>query len=291
MGYVAVSTDAGSSNVMGRRDIMIALRGTLKSEEWEINAMAMLVSASKILGSPNGVDPLVHFGWYSLYTTAEEGSNFNSISCRDQILDEIRKLVYAYKDEEISITVTGYSLGAVLATLTATDIVANGYNKLAGRPEKACLVTAFAFASPRLGDEGFGKVFSGLSDSLRVLRIRNLKDPIPKLPPATPTFPYIEVGEELAVDANQSPYYKQDSSQFHNLEVYLHTIAGAHGPQGQGEFKLEVKRDIALMNKSADAVKGEYLVVPNWWAAKNMSMVQRDDGSWVLMDHERDDDD
>jgi putative lipase involved disintegration of autophagic bodies len=57
-----------------------------------------------------------------------------------QVLAEVRKLVDAYKEEKVSITMTGHSLGAALATLSAFDIVENGYNG-------TFPVTAFAFAS------------------------------------------------------------------------------------------------------------------------------------------------
>ncbi|GLT66590.1 hypothetical protein SLA2020_389470 [Shorea laevis] len=250
----------------------------------------------QILGEKH--DPKVHNGWYSMYTTAHEGSAYNSTSCRDQVLSEVKRLVNNYKKEEVSITVTGHSLGAALATLNAVDIVYNGHNIIPQignliyppPPIKICPVTVFAFGAPRVGDKGFHKLFFDLK-KLHVLRVNNKPgDIIPSTPPSVQgVLPYVDVGDELIIDTIKSPYLKQPNNVFdaHNLEVYLHGVAGTHGKDG--EFKLEVNRQIALVNKTSDFVKDELLVLDYWWTTNKESMAQNDDGSWVLMDHESDD--
>ncbi|KAJ8545460.1 hypothetical protein K7X08_018043 [Anisodus acutangulus] len=285
IGFVAVATDEGKV-ALGRRDILITWRGTIRSSEWNDDVEVSLVQPTKIFGE-NTDNILIHKGFYSIYTSLNEASNYNrTSSARDQVIEEVKRLLEQYKKEEVSITVTGHSLGSALATLCAIDIVVNQVNK-------EFPVTAFAFGCPRVGEENFKNAYEKLKN-LQILRICNAPDHISEKPDrgqvedsATEWRMYEQVGFGFSIDTTKSEYLKKDING-HILEVYLHGIAGTQGPKG--EFKLEINRDIALVNKADDVLKGEYGVPMSWWIEKNKGMIQQEDGSWILMDHEDDTD-
>ncbi|KAI3457305.1 hypothetical protein Pfo_013968 [Paulownia fortunei] len=279
MGYVAVATDEGKIT-LGRRDILVAWRGTIEPFEWVKNLDFPLVSASKIVGRSSD-NAKVHQGFLSIYTSDNQQSKFNKTSARDQVLSEVKRQVEQYKDEEISITVAGHSLGAALSTLNAADIVSNGHNKPTNQPNKVFPVTAFNFGSPLVGDSNFRDTLQSMND-LHILSVHNAPDIIPHLPP----LGYTDVGVELLVDSRNSPFlnYPGDLSSWHNLEAaYLHPVAIQRG--------TKIKRDIALVNKNSSALKDKYSIPTHWWCEKNKGMVQLNNGSWKLHDHEKDDND
>ncbi|KAK8506344.1 hypothetical protein V6N13_016436 [Hibiscus sabdariffa] len=205
-GYVAVATHEGT-HALGRRDILVSWRGTKAGTEWLNNAHVYKTSASDIFPIAKGLGAAVHSGFHSLYTRKTSRSR-NKTSARQQVLDAVRELVNRHKDEEISITVTGFSLGGALATLTAMDIVVNGYNKpTTGNPDKSCMVTAFTYGSPRIGNAKLRSVFGTLGEHLRLLRIVNKKDHVPKHPSGK--ILYAHFGKELIVNTSVSNYLER----------------------------------------------------------------------------------
>ncbi|KAD6794612.1 hypothetical protein E3N88_05508 [Mikania micrantha] len=186
-------------------------------------------------------------------------------------------------------------MGGALATLNAVDIVVNGYNKPTDDSSDTILVTAFVYASPRVGNSNFKQIFLSC-DNIRVLRVENMNDVVPHYPLKLQMlcFPinigYSHVGEVLRIDTSKSPYLKTpgDIQRWHDMETYLHGVAGTQG--SEREFDLVVRRaNIALVNKYTDGLNDEWHVPAKWWIARYKSMVRCNDGSWLLMDHEEDD--
>ncbi|MFS7989285.1 putative carboxylic ester hydrolase [Helianthus anomalus] len=202
VGYIAVSSDEEVKRI-GRRDILVTFRGTVTYQEWIANLMSSLSPARLDPNDPKP-DVMVEAGFLNLYTSSETSNRFGLGSCREQLLSEISRLLRKYKNEELSITLAGHSMGSSLAVLLAYDLAEIGL-----KPPSVPL-TVFSFAGPRVGNIHFKERCEELG--VKVLRIVNANDPITKLPgfifnESLSTWRsacYAHVGIELVLDRLKS---------------------------------------------------------------------------------------
>ncbi|GLJ43063.1 hypothetical protein SUGI_0893890 [Cryptomeria japonica] len=299
IGYIAVCNDPEEIKRLGRRDIVVAWRGTQTPYEWMQNLRDVLVpiltskatpcSNIQIISNP---EARVEKGFLSCYASSDEDTVRCRLSARDTVVGEITRLVKEYKEQEedLSITFTGHSLGAALATLSAYDIKQIMVNKYG---VSSIPVTVFSFASPRVGNLSFAQHMEEIG--VKVLPVVNNKDFVPKisgiffneklgwltrllhwLP-----WAYVHVGVEISLDSSSSPFLKQtyNPANFHNLEVYLQALDGF-----QGHNKLPFKssgRDLALVNKYSDLLIQRLQIPSNWWKRRNKEVAKRIDGVLV----------
>ncbi|KAJ4847610.1 Dolichyl-diphosphooligosaccharide-protein glycosyltransferase subunit dad1 [Turnera subulata] len=238
IGYVAVCQDKKEIARLGRRDVVIAYRGTATCLEWLENLRATLTHLPN--ADSQGCGPMVESGFLSLYTSASSMGP----SLKSMVHQEIKKLLSTYGDEPLSLTITGHSLGAALATLTAYDVKTTF--------ERAPLVTVVSFGGPRVGNRRFRQDLE--KQGTKVLRIVNSDDLITKVPgfvidgdnerkdkPADHAglhgwiqkcvedtqWVYADVGRELRLSSKDSPYLTGiNVATCHDLKTYLHLVNG-----------------------------------------------------------------
>lgn len=291
IGYIAVTTDDVSRS-LGRREIHVVWRGTTRSYEWIDVFGADLASAKSLIRSNAPADefgdddggssssdsdgdnekvPKVMKGWLTIYTSDDPKSPFTKTSVRTQLSAKINELIQKYKDEKVSVTLTGHSLGASLAVLSGFDLVENGVSDIP--------VAAIVFGCPQIGNKAFNERFHKYTN-LKVLHVRNTIDLIPHYPGRV--LGYVETGIELVIDTRKSPSLKdsKNPSDWHNLQAILHVVAGWNGEKG--DFELKVKRSLALVNKSCEFLKDECLIPGSWWVEKNKGLARDENGEWVV---------
>lgn len=284
IGYIATTTDEASA-ALGRREIYVAWRGTTRDYEWIDVFDPKLVSAKPILrnagtqvstSSSSSSDedddlPKIMDGWLTIYNSDNPNSQFTKTSARTQLMAKIKELVAQYKSQSVSITLTGHSLGASLSIVSAFDLAENGITNIP--------ISAFVFGSPQVGNKAFNAKLKTFSN-VKILHIRNEIDLIPLYPSGF--MGYENTGIDLMIDTRKSPSLKESTNpgDWHNLQGMLHTVDGWNGKKGA--FELKVKRSLALVNKSSEFLKEEYLIPGSWWVEKNKGMARDENGEWSL---------
>ncbi|XP_075488384.1 phospholipase A(1) DAD1, chloroplastic-like [Primulina tabacum] len=256
IGYVAVCQNKKEIARLGRRDVVIALRGTVTCLEWLENLRATLTplsnnthhgSDSDGYPDPDSEVPMVESGFLSLYTSTFE----NRPSLQTLLKQEISRILEKYGNEPLSFTITGHSLGAALATVAAYDIKKTF--------ENSALVTVISFAGPRVGNWSFRCELE--KQGTKILRIVNSDDLITKVPGfvienneqsqfsdniqvnnvaaglggwvqklVEGQWVYADVGCELRLSSRDSPYLSGiNIATCHDLKTYLHLVDGFVG--------------------------------------------------------------
>ena len=94
IGYVAVSTDEATNTWLGRRDIVVVWRGTIRPLEWihdfdfrqaDITPLLPRSSIPSRFFKNEDDQPQVVRGWLALYTSRDPQSGFTTNSARDQV--------------------------------------------------------------------------------------------------------------------------------------------------------------------------------------------------------------
>lgn len=304
MGYVAVSSDDYLS-ATGRREIVVAWRGTRTGNEWFNNMFNWGQTQVQLHGQPkarltknttrflwHAEDPMVATAWMITYTTTDAHSN--KPSAQDQLRSQIQELVQRHQDEKskLSITFVGHSLGGALAILSAFDIVEHGLSR--NLP-----VCAVVFGCPKIGNKAFFDRIKENLPTLKILSVKNKGDWVPTLPPDTPDSwwfqpPWLSSYVDntahavLQVDFNKSPYLRilnnLDLSKLHDLQSLLHTVAGWNGEDKEFTGKEKLKRSLGLVNKYYSMLEPEEAkrVPEKWFQVENKGMVMDKDGNWEL---------
>ncbi|XP_002966078.2 phospholipase A1-II 6 [Selaginella moellendorffii] len=213
--------------------------------------------------------------WVVPYTSinAADATGLGKLSARQQVMEAVCKLIDLYKDDELSITVTGHSLGAAIATVCAYDIANEKKNRnpLSGA---TIPVTAFPFASPRVGNLEFRAAVKNV-EGLRILRIGNLPDVVTLVPPIL--WGYVHTDDELSLNTPDSPHLSFPTlalGQFHDLQVYFHLIDYKFDPALK-HHQLE------LVNKFSNALRNP-TVPDSWWVVENNDVIRDENGKWVF---------
>ncbi|KAL0398291.1 UNVERIFIED_CONTAM: Phospholipase A1-Igamma1, chloroplastic [Sesamum radiatum] len=278
MGFVAVSDDQESKRI-GRRDIVVAWRGTVAPSEWYDNMQRKL--------EPIGHgDSKVEHGFLSIYTSKSDFTRYNKSSASEQVMREVKKLVDYYQKigEQVSLTITGHSLGGALGLLNAYEAAKNFPN---------LPISVVSFAAPRVGNIAFRDELYQMG--VKTLRVTIKQDVVPRMPgivfneslqrfddiTGTLEWVYTHVGVELKLDVRSSPYLKKGLNLvgFHMLETYLHLVDGYHS--NVSGFRADAKRDVALVNKDCDMLVDELRIPPNWYQLANKGLERNDHGRWV----------
>lgn len=190
----------------GSQEISIIFRGTMEPSEWFDDFQYKQIPFLQTDDGDQGAVGATCLGFNKIYTDHRPGLAMNNKTLNKyaRTLDaavrkaalqrhpEIRNehLASMHRKVEqalskllqethrgVSVHVSGHSLGAALATISALHAA-----MVCDQHRAGCEISLYTFASPRVGDSSFA---SACNQRLKSFRIANSEDLVPGLPPAT----------------------------------------------------------------------------------------------------------
>ncbi|KAL3571742.1 hypothetical protein D5086_025646 [Populus alba] len=195
IGYVAVCQDKEEIARLGRRDVVIAYRGTATCLEWVENLRATLTCLPGKhcdYVDPDGGGPMVESGFLSLYTS----QTATCPSLQDMVREEIARVMGMYGNRSFRCQLEK-SGTRILRIVNSDDLITK--------------VPGFVIDNNDMARNRAVHV-AGLPCWLRQ-RVEDTQ------------WVYAEVGRELRLSSKESPYLsKRDVATCHDLSTYLHLI-------------------------------------------------------------------
>jgi len=173
-------------------EAFLVFRGTMTTTEWLADRKVKLVSCP-YLGSGK-----VHEGFLRTYELL-----------RTSVLDSLKELRRSTR-----LFITGHSLGAGLATLSAVDILSSGLG---------VSLIIYTFASPRVGDGAFAAAYNAMLKG-KSFRIANSCDMVTLVPFPVPFLGVVGgyfTHVEAAVDFTTQ---REDVEKNHEIGTYLEAL-------------------------------------------------------------------
>lgn len=170
-------------------------------------------------------------------STAEVAKGFNGIyvhtgeTLATSLQAQVFQLLSSISNSSSGLSqiyVTGHSLGAAIGELLAYDLALS----LAGTP-----VTTITFAAPMVGIQSWGQAYDASSAGGATIRVVNLDDVVPNLPPHSISPNYVQVAQEFAIQfkgTNEGIQHPtEDLVIRHEMDNYLYVVEQAIGQSPQ----------------------------------------------------------
>lgn len=190
---------------VARKDdnIVVSFRGTQGLRDMVTDATFFKKQCRSLM--LEGVKCQVHKGfWNCLQRDLQEKGGRRFI---DLVNDRVRELKNG--DDNVSIYITGHSLGGALATLAAAFM-------LREKDLKGNVKGLYTFGSPRVGDHAFTKKLARLGKDLEVHRFQNRKDLVARVP----CINYRHVkGTWWKLQENENPPYRKNEKGLPGFEA------------------------------------------------------------------------